>query len=588
MNNTTPLTLGGISTELIIKILHHCECLTILRFAATCKAYNELVAQSVTLQLHIELEANCLELVKGSFKQDATYPVILEDLTRFRDAWLDLDIGEPITRPVGKSDMLLWELREGFYIVAFSQSEGRYADALQFIPLDPETPDPPPLLFDFTFNEFTADPGQGLVAIISRDPQENKTSHVRLCSSSTGLAHPLAQHPRLTAEFDFKPPLFGSGFAIEIMGHTVLAKVSCPLENVYEILIWDWRFGVLLHRISSRDGICDFTFLDQQHLVVMSATHSAQDSLALLIYDISDDKSACNASPNKPMRATDLPISQPILRLEFPRLKQSAKISEMGLLLRSDPTPDRKIYANSAAFACPYAVTLGITFCFHTVGYDWAAPPFYRVFLDGRSLRDHIRTNSHNGTQVLPWSAWGTNATRWFVTPEEPDHWICWMSGSKYTRPLTDSHYYCVFDFSSLTVGRFQERFKQLYPTVYDRLVDNSDLHTGDGFGDLELLDRYLLAFLEDSPIDTEPVVLTVGADNPSIIAVGNDEDAGFDEPVISQLPYRLVCKDNNEIEHEGWQINGDCIIGVAPWSSPAESITIYKLKNLNKTGSGV
>jgi hypothetical protein len=66
--------------------------------------------------------------------------------------------------------MLLWELREGFYIRAFSQIGGRFADSIQFIPLDSGFPEHPPLFFDFTFNEFTADPRQELLAILSRGP----------------------------------------------------------------------------------------------------------------------------------------------------------------------------------------------------------------------------------------------------------------------------------------------------------------------------------------------------------------------------------------------------------------------------------
>ncbi|KAJ1311914.1 hypothetical protein OPQ81_010374 [Rhizoctonia solani] len=578
MSNQPPLTLGDISSELIIKILHCCDCPTILRFAATCKAYNELVAQSISLQLQIELEANGLELMKGSFKRDATYSVILEDLRQFRDAWLDLNFGEHFVRPLGKSNMLLWELREGFYIKAFSQLNGQIPDALQFIPLDPETPDPLPLMFEFRFSEFTADPGQGLVAIISRDPTEGETSYIHLCSSTTGLAHPLAHYPILAFELDFAPPPFSTGFAIEIMGHTVLAKVSYSQDNRYELLIWNWKSGALLHRIASQEGMCDFTFLDQRHLVVLAVTRSSlfQDSLALLVYAISDDISTHTTSPNRRLRAKDIPISEPVLRLEFPKIKELSKISETGFFLRSDPTPGRTIYTKSATFGCPYSITLSMTFSFSASSFSRDVSPFYRVFVDGRSLLDCVRTNTYDSTKVLPWSSWGTAATRWFIAPEPPDHWICWMSGSRYIRPLSDVPYYSIFDFSSRTVGRFQERYRELYPTTSDRLVENSDLPAGDLFHDLELLDQYLIYFLEDSPYDAEPILVTVGADSPSIIPTC---DPGFEGPIISELPYHLVCKANNELNHEGWQINGDCIVGVASWGPPAEMITICKLK---------
>ncbi|CAE6416013.1 unnamed protein product, partial [Rhizoctonia solani] len=174
----------------------------------TCKAYNQLVTQSTSLQLHLELESHGLELVKGSFKRDTPFSLILEDLKRFHQGWLDLDMEEHIVRPAGKARGLRWELREGFYIHAFSQSDSRHADALQLVPLDSSTPDPPPLLFESTFEEFTIDPGQGLVALVSRNLGLFTTILVDLCAMETGLAHPLAQFPRLTAEFDFERPFF--------------------------------------------------------------------------------------------------------------------------------------------------------------------------------------------------------------------------------------------------------------------------------------------------------------------------------------------------------------------------------------------
>ncbi|CAE6521864.1 unnamed protein product [Rhizoctonia solani] len=169
MQDTDSFRLGDLSSEIIIQILHHCDCVAILRFAATCKGYHELVEESISLQLHIELEANGLELVKGTCKQDATYSVILEDLKRFQEAWLKLDFREPILRSLGGARGPLWDLREGFYIKGFSRTEGRFADTIQLIPLDAETPDPPPLMFNFEFKEFTTDPGQALVVLMSGD-----------------------------------------------------------------------------------------------------------------------------------------------------------------------------------------------------------------------------------------------------------------------------------------------------------------------------------------------------------------------------------------------------------------------------------
>ncbi|KEP46733.1 F-box-like domain protein, partial [Rhizoctonia solani 123E] len=541
MHDSNLFILGDLSSELIIEILHCCDCLTILRFATTCKAYHELVAESTSLQLHIELEVNGLELVKGSSKHDATYSVILEDLKRLYDAWLTLDIGEPIVRSLGSLPGPLWDLRENFYIRAFSRSEANIPDTVQFIPLDGQTPDPPCFMFDFGFREFTVDPEQALIAMISRGP-DNNTCHVHLCSSITGLPHPLAEHPRLTAEFDFEPPTVSSGFAIEIMEHLVLVKLSYPDTSIYEVLIWDWKSGNLLHRISSRKGMCDFMFLDQRHLVLLaSTTGPTEDSIALLVYDISNTAPARTSYPDKQSRVDGFSTTEPILRLEFPRLKESSRISETGFFLRAGPTPGRRIYTKSAAFSCSYVMTLSITFGFHPVGYIWeiSDAPSYRVFLDGRSLLNHILTSPHDETTVLPWDAWGPNATRWFTAPRESDHLVYWpycMAGSKYIPPLSHLPYYSIFDFSPLSVSRSGTQLTQLHS---DTIPSDGGLGMGHRFGSLlRFSDGHLPDFLAELPSRPEPFVAIIGSDDPSIMDASNP---GFGEPITSRLPYRLV-----------------------------------------------
>ncbi|CAE6447894.1 unnamed protein product [Rhizoctonia solani] len=572
--------LDGISPELIIQILHYCEYPSILSFAATCKAYHELVVQSTSLQLHIELEVQGLEIVNQTCQRGTSYAVLLNDLRRFRDGWLDLEFAAPVDRLVGDSGMLLWELREGFYIRAFSRFEERFSDALQLIPLDSTIPVPLPLTFEFTFNEFTADPRQELLAMLSRDTKRDAHVHIYLCSSTTGLAHPSARHPRLTAEFDFETPYFWPGFSIEIMGRLVVAKVLHPQAHIYELLIWDWRAGILLDRISSQRGICDFTFLDQQHLVVFSGSQSKQehlDTLALLVYVISKETPTCTGPPNNgPLRVADFPISQPILRLEFPRIRESLRISETGFFLRSEPTPGRAMHTTSVTFACAYAITLSMTFFFRDTFDGWGGYPYYRVFLDGKFLLDQVRTCLNSGMRVLPWSSWGANVTRWFVEPEGPDHWICWMSGSRFITSLPNRPYFCIFDFSPPAVRRYRDRFAQAHPVALDHLVDHSDLAMADGFEDLDRLAGDINLFSQKSPPGHELFAVTVGADNPCIIKA--DEYPGFEESITSQLPYRLVFRTNNRKNHEGWQINGDCVVGISS-QEVSETLTVYKLK---------
>ncbi|CAE7176681.1 unnamed protein product [Rhizoctonia solani] len=505
------------------------------------------------------------------------------------EAWLKLDVGEPIVRSLGSSRGPLWDLREGFYIKGFSRSEEHFADTIQFIPLDADTPDPPPIEFDFGFREFTADPGQGLIALISNgpeklvcfirlsDPTNDRSSacYIHLCSSITGLAHPLAEQPRLTTEFTIITPSFFS-FSIEIMKHMLLAKLSDLGSKTYEVLIWDWKTGTLLHRIYSQEGMCDFTFLDERHLALLTCDcHSTQDDLALLIYDISNGSPTHVAPPNDQSQPNNALTTQPILRLELPRLQESSRISETGFLLRSGPTPGRMIHTKSAAFSYSHATTLNMTFGFR----PWGPPISYRVFIDGRSLLNHLNIASRNGAKVLPWATWGPNATRWFTVQRESGRLLYWpycMAGSKYTPQLSHLRYCCIFDFSSLTISRSIQLAK-LHPNAF--LVDDDPVSASGRFANLNFSDGYLTDFISELPPRSELYAVVVGSENASIIEAGSSPESGFSNSFTSRLPFRFVCRETS-LSHKGWQILEDCIVGVGSEmaQTSSRSITIYKL----------
>ncbi|CAE6490853.1 unnamed protein product, partial [Rhizoctonia solani] len=73
----------GLFDEVLIHILHLCNYQEILRFARTCRRLGNLVSNTVSLQLHIELEANGFEVISGSGKGNINYQVVLKDLRRY-------------------------------------------------------------------------------------------------------------------------------------------------------------------------------------------------------------------------------------------------------------------------------------------------------------------------------------------------------------------------------------------------------------------------------------------------------------------------------------------------------------------------
>ncbi|KAL5638784.1 hypothetical protein ACGC1H_003216 [Rhizoctonia solani] len=78
--------------EILVRILHNCDYVTIIRFSLTCNKAYEAVSSSVSLQLHIELEINGLEIADGSSKGNLNYSLILKELRDYRNAWLNLKL----------------------------------------------------------------------------------------------------------------------------------------------------------------------------------------------------------------------------------------------------------------------------------------------------------------------------------------------------------------------------------------------------------------------------------------------------------------------------------------------------------------
>ncbi|CAE6430315.1 unnamed protein product [Rhizoctonia solani] len=350
----------ALSDELIIQILHFCQYEEILRFSATSKRYYNVITNSVSLQLHIELEVNGLEIINGS-RKSAAYSLLLDELLHYRDAWLNLQLGEPTVK-ISHREMMLWELREGNYAIAFSSVPGASLapDSLQMSHIDfPGASNP--ISFRSDFHEFTFDSGQELVALLRTDPTDNTRFEIKLCSVITGLAHPLAQNPTFIVQLDFSVPSLDQepqAFTLEIMDNILVARVSNVMDPKYEVLAWDWKSGKLLNRIASSSGITDFTFLDKDHLALFSV-HKYRNYLRLITFSLySLSSHICDELSSGPhFHVSKYAHASPIVTFEFPELDDLYAIEPTRFSVRSDPAPGRAMYTRSAGFAHPTALT---------------------------------------------------------------------------------------------------------------------------------------------------------------------------------------------------------------------------------------
>ncbi|KAG8713132.1 hypothetical protein FRC08_013650 [Ceratobasidium sp. 394] len=593
MNDNEPRrSLDRLPEEMVVRVLLLCGYRDILLFSATCKKYYNIVSISIALQLHIELEVNGLRIARDVPGDVRDHVSLLRKLRRYRDAWLDLDLGHPMRQHCGNRTMNLWELQDGVFakgIVTFDAESSFHlkTNSLLLFPLG--AVNNTRVEFGREFDEFTLDPSQDLVVLVGIDHEVNTRGWVCFHSSITGRAHPQAAHPALTIELGFVVSLSSMfDLVLDIKGDLVAVKYASCTNRLYEIVIWNWKTGALLNRIGCCDSICSFVFLDDDRLVLWCARQAdGHDlcSIELLIYEQAGSSALRHEALNgQTLDISSIPSLIPTLTFQFPRLRDSAAISEWCFLLRSD-YGSRASLAISAPFANSRALSLGLTMDLLHEGQNIPL----RIFVDTHQLLRHLGQAKQQTAPALAWEDWGENTTRWFHSDRQ-NHWICWMFGSRF---VIGGKRISVVDFHTPTVRRHVNRQRNTHALLElsaDELKER----------ERRIADGHWPAYLHEEGInichnqpdgsngaalsESAVVVDTVECDQPTSIPY-------FYEPVVSRLPYRIVTQVRRVASKEGWLISGGHLVGAAYGfgsSFSSNELTVYTIGSSSEATDGV
>ncbi|CAE6419591.1 unnamed protein product [Rhizoctonia solani] len=564
MPGAARVSFDDMPNEVIVRILRSCSFRTILRYATTGRWGYNLVKNSVVLQLQIELEVAGMEIMESI--GDATSPSLLEDLKQYVNAWAEMNLGPAIELPMPKDRILLWELREGSFISAYSTQSNassthsrKLPNALQVIPLDVQEL-PKPMKFGLTFHEFTLDLSQELVVLAVVDLPRQDRIRLLLRSPETGLSHPLAQQPIILVLLEF--PIQhkrDSSIALEVMGDILVAKFADIKSLAYEILIWNWKSATLLNRIYSRTGICDMGFLDRRTLILYHAAASdgstALRTASLLVYrDFVSPVTSGPTTSETRVIASNHPGLDYTFSFVFPEIDPTMSILPSALALRSDPVPGRLMHKTKhAKFASARAGTLGLIF---PLSYDTHVEPqdvTYRIFVSTSRLFDLMVDGLE--TKTFEWTAWGERTTRWFSDDNQQADWISWVSGSRYLRSSPGVRYgsltLSVVDFCPFAVKRHSEPHPNQIPPPTQPLRGRN--------ASIEQRWARTLRDWWNSPdwssSDDRVFVDVVTSEAPTIIEIG------FQNTVISSLGWRSVTMTRHAAP-KVWLIEGGHIIG--------------------------
>ncbi|KAG8698517.1 hypothetical protein FRC09_007193, partial [Ceratobasidium sp. 395] len=309
-----------------------------------CCVFRDVLSFSA---LHIELEANGLQITQDLPSSAWDHLSLMNKLQRYRDAWLDVELKLPVQLAYGGENMPLWELRDGIFAKAYANRDTQ-----------PLTPGPNSLrLFSLDhidtgtrvdlgvpFHEFNIDPSQDLVVLVGANfSNREPLGWIQFRASTTGQRHPQAAHAVITIKLDLEAENATIHNQVELKQDLVAVLFACisPPARPYEVLIWNWKRGILLNRIGSENGICSFVFLDANRLALWCARgeHGSEvlDSLDLLVYDkIGSSNPAYNVPDPGKWHIPSSPILGPTLTFQFPKLQEASRVKPGGFTLLSD------------------------------------------------------------------------------------------------------------------------------------------------------------------------------------------------------------------------------------------------------------
>ncbi|CAE6466114.1 unnamed protein product [Rhizoctonia solani] len=604
-----------IPREIHERILHNCDYVTIIRFSLTCKKAYEVVSSSISLQLHIELDISGLEIADGSSKGNPNYALILKGLRDYQNAWLNFRLGPMVQQSLGTSIVEVnWEIRSGTYYGDFRASDLEnddfWVDNTQFVELgNPNIP--PPVNFEKRFSFCVADPKQDLVVLIEDEQRGSNFARFYICSATTGKPHPLAEHPVLTVTFDSaflhdndlldelmsaNPEVMENYFAVNMEWR----EADCDAS---EFLLWDWRTGILLTRINAEDSASQYTFLDKKNLLVYSALpeNGLQPTrLALLVYRIPGITPDHKVPPDANFHPSLYPKPSPNLIFEFPELHPSWALIGQHFISGSEPLSGDVVYTKSATLLCSRVTTLGLGFRIwnnprrqrYVYGSRKGTPTYLQVFVSTHHLLTHLLGlggQSEDIGRVIPWSQWGTPATRWFIGSDSITHSAGRIYGSQYIHSATiksgRSQLISIVDFNAPVIKRHAYNSTAMYRARRTPADTAEKLLVLEGKGMTEgrLFQTRIASTRLHIPrvgqaLNQEVVTETIGSEMKTIIRVG------FKDPVISCLPYRVVTRVQRMPLHGHWRIHGEYLIGVPrrDWSDTENPyFSLFKLEFL-------
>ncbi|CAE6411538.1 unnamed protein product [Rhizoctonia solani] len=613
--------------EIIVRLLHLCSYQAILRFSKTCRRYRELVVNTASLQLHIELDVSGMEVLGEALSSNKGYSTMLNDIRMYRESWQNLDLETDFQQVQHDiSDAMSWVVYNGILVKEVSSDITGGQDSLVIAPLDSAShPNQLCSRSRVNLDAVAVDLSQELLVLVGSDPNNPAGSygHVDLVSSVTGHSHPAAGLSTFNVILgETASHISLQVVSIAIVGERIFISFGDVRIGRYKIFTWNWRTGSLHHIIWGTGILFGFSLIDQIHLAALVGTGNPRvRNLHLQIYATPPMHTAPNHSLSQNTATSSVEPTTPILQLDFPRLRKDVFIptSAIGATILMDPdcTPDHPIQIGWTIFSYPRIPTLGIKLTLMNIPPDGIPSIVQRfhIFVCTDNVLHLIQSHGSGHSRVLSWSEWGVTSTgtRWFLD-EDPhaghNHGISRMgtSGSRYVKLFCDNEERGDGeDVGSDEQGEdrvdwkdkdglfYVTDFKPSHWRMLDQKInrENHDLichghwprpaQSHRAHADTSTISEKGTGRLYGSGAHSIPRrsdkvhAIVVGSDTPTILG----ENDGFDELVESRLPYQLVVRRRVASQGAYWacMMSHDRIAGLQV-TMPNITATVFKLRS--------
>ncbi|ELU39079.1 protein tyrosine kinase domain-containing protein [Rhizoctonia solani AG-1 IA] len=270
--------------------------------------------------------------------------------------------------------------------------------------------------------------------------------------------------------------------------------------------------------------------------------------------------------------------------LKFPELHPSWELSGQHFMLNSGTIPGEVVYTKLVTLHSSHVITFGLEFsvrnnpnqrpCVHEpLEYKNSTTVDYRVLAHTQRIFFHISVHSGEGTIIIPWSNWGTHATRWFVEDGSMEHLMLDPYRSQYTRYTTIKS----TETQMLSIVDFNSRVIKLYAYKSEKAVIlcGQGLTAGRSFQTRISSPKISIPTI-GKVLDHQVITDVVTSEMKTVIRVG------FKDPVASWLPYRVVTKLQRMPLHGRWETHGEYLIGTPKrdWDAAERPpLSLYKLE---------